>query len=305
MLKDVVAATFSKPEIVDMNLNAIDRGHGYVKDKQHSFNCEISGSVGNERIFLTGNDAVALGAVSAGLRFYAAYPMTPTSPILDWMINHGDETGLITVQAESELAAINMVVGASYAGVRAMTGTSGGGFSLMTEGLGFAAMSECPIVVNVGQRPGPSTGLATHSSQGDLLFAIHASQGEFPRVVVAPGDLEECFELTKQAFNLAEKFQIPVIILTDKYLAESERDVEPFTEGVVPINRGKLLAEGEWSDEYKRYSLTDDGVSPRLLPGTMGAVINATSDEHKDTGYSSSDPKAVVDMVNKRFRKTP
>jgi 2-oxoglutarate ferredoxin oxidoreductase subunit alpha len=166
-------------------------------------------------------------------------------------------------------------------------------------------MSECPIVVNLGQRPGPSTGLATHSGQGDLLFAIHASQGEFPRIVIAPGDQEECFESTKQAFNLAEKFQIPAIILTDKYLAESERDVEPFDEGIVPIDRGKTVVVEEWSGEYRRYSLTEDGVSPRLLPGTIGAVINATSNEHKDTGYSSSDPKTVVDMVNKRFKKTP
>jgi len=304
MLRDAVVATFSKPEVVDMNVRAVNRGYGYVKDKQQSFNCEINGLVENRRIFLTGNDAVALGAVSAGVKFYAAYPMTPTSPILDWMINHSYEAGLVAVQAESELAAINMVVGASYAGVRAMTGTSGGGFSLMTEGLGFAAMSECPIVVNVGQRPGPSTGLATHSGQGDLLFAIHASQGEFPRVVSAPGDLEECFELTKQAFNLAEKFQIPAIILTDKFLAESERDVEPFDEGIVPIDRGKTVVDGEWSGEYRRYSLTEDGVSPRLLPGTKGAIVNATSNEHMDTSYSSSDPKVVVDMVNKRFRKT-
>ena len=304
-LRDVIAATFSKPEVVDMNLKAVNRGHEYARERQRGFNCEISPFGKNERILLTGNDAVALGAVSAGVKFYAAYPMTPTSPILDWMINHSYEAGLVAVQAESELAAINMVVGASYAGVRAMTGTSGGGFSLMTEGLGFAAMSECPIVVNVGQRPGPSTGLATHSGQGDLLFAIHASQGEFPRVVSAPGDLEECFELTKQAFNLAEKFQIPAIILTDKYLAESERDVEPFDDGIVPIDRGKTVVDGEWSGEYRRYSFTEDGVSPRLIPGTKGAVINATSDEHKDTGYSSSDPKSVVDMMDKRFRKTP
>jgi 2-oxoglutarate ferredoxin oxidoreductase subunit alpha len=175
----------------------------------------------------------------------------------------------------------------------------------MTEGLGFAAMSENPIVINIGQRPGPSTGLATHSSQADLLFAIHASQGEFPRIVLAPGDIEECFTLTKQAFNLSDKYQIPAIILTDKYLAESERDVEQFDETTIPIDRGKMYNAQEWSGEYKRYLITDDGVSPRLIPGTSGALIISTSNEHKETGFSTSAPHEVTAMVNKRLKKMP
>ncbi|MFA5868318.1 MAG: 2-oxoacid:acceptor oxidoreductase subunit alpha [Candidatus Bathyarchaeia archaeon] len=307
VLKEVVAATFSKKEVADMNRAAIDRGHAFAREKYYGFNCELNGSgVRGERILPTGNDAVALGAVSAGCGFYAAYPMTPASAILDYMAAHDQETGMVVIQAESEIAAMNMVVGAGYGGVRAMTATSGGGFCLMTEALGLAAMSETPVVVNIGQRPGPSTGLATHSAQGDLLFAIHASQGEFPRVVLAPGDADECFQLTKRAFNLAERFQIPALILTDKYLAESERDTPPFDEGLVPIDRGKLHAEPEWAGgEYKRYELTGDGVSPRAIPGARGAFVVATSNEHRETGYSTSDPEAVVAMVDKRFRKLP
>ena len=304
-LDEVITSTFSKPEIRDMNLKAIDRGYQCVKNESNNFNCIINTPNKSNRIIVTGNEALSLGAVSAGLRFFAAYPMTPASPILDWMAANGPKSGVIAIQAESEIAVINMVVGASYAGVRAMTATSGGGFSLMTEGLGFAAMSENPIVINIGQRPGPSTGLATHSSQGDLLFAIHASQGEFPRIVLAPGDIEECFTLTKQAFNLSDKYQIPAIILTDKYLAESERDVEQFDETLIPIDRGKMYNAQEWSGEYKRYLITDDGVSPRLIPGTSGALINSTSNEHKDTGFSTSAPREVTAMVNKRLKKMP
>jgi len=306
VLMDVVAATFAKREVAEMNRVAIDRGNTYVKEHYAGFDCRIEGDVSESKnIYLSGNEAIALGAVSAGCRFYAAYPMTPASAILDYMMGHDEETGMVVIQSESELAAINMVAGASYAGLRAMTATSGGGFSLMTEGLGFAAMIETPVVVNIGQRPAPSTGLATHSSQGDLLFAIHASQGEFPRVVVAPGDVDECFYLTKQSFNLAEEFQVPVLVLTDKYLAESEKDTTPFEAERVPIERGKLAAADHWGDGYKRYELTDDGVSPRALPGTKGVIVSSNSNEHQDTGYSTDDSKAVTAMVDKRFRKQP
>jgi 2-oxoglutarate ferredoxin oxidoreductase subunit alpha len=304
-LTEVISSTFKKAEIREINVKAVQSGYKFAKENLSKFNCTIKSPSEINRLLLTGNDALALGAVSAGLKFFSAYPMTPASPILDWMINKGSRAGVVAVQAESELAVINMVVGASYAGVRAMTATSGGGFSLMSEALGFAAMSENPIVINIGQRPGPSTGLATHSAQADLLFAIHAGQGEFPRIVIAPSDIEECFQLTKQAFNLAEKYQIPAIILTDKYLAESERDVESFHEELIPVDRGKLIPIEERSVPYKRYELTDDGVSPRLIPGTLGAVVNSTSNEHKETGYSTSIPNAVTDMVEKRFRKTP
>ncbi|MCW3979505.1 MAG: thiamine pyrophosphate-binding protein, partial [Candidatus Bathyarchaeota archaeon] len=214
------------------------------------------------------------------------------------------EAEIVVIQTESEISAMNMAVGASFAGLRAMTATSGGGFSLMTEALGLAAMTENPVVVMVGQRPGPSTGMATYTAQGDLLFAIHASQGEFPRVVVAPGDVDECFHLTMEAFNLADRYQTPAIILTDKHLLESHKSTEPF-EATVGVDRGDLLAVEEWTgeEEYERYKLTESGVSPRILLGTWGATALSNSNEHVEYGYTTIDPEEVVAMKDKRLRK--
>jgi len=208
------------------------------------------------------------------------------------------------VQTESEISALNMVVGASYAGVRAMTATSGGGFCLMTEALSLAAMTESPLVLMLGQRPGPSTGLATYTSQGDLLFAVHAAHGEFPRVVVAPGDVEECLHLTVEAFNLAERYQIQSIIITDKQVIESHKSTPAF-EPMGGIDRGELEIVNEWGGEegYKRYRITESGVSPRILPGTVGATVFANSNEHSEYGFTSSDPLETVMMVDKRMMK--
>jgi 2-oxoglutarate ferredoxin oxidoreductase subunit alpha len=306
ILKDVIAGTFrGRQELIETNRKAVDLGYDYCKEHYEGFGCRLVDGEGTpSRIMPTGNEALALGAVRAGCRFYAAYPMTPASPILDYMAAHDAETGMVVIQTESEIAAINMVVGAGYAGLRAMTATSGGGFSLMVEGLGLAGMTETPVVINIGQRPGPSTGLATNTAQGDLLFAVHASQGEFPRIVVAPGDVEECFYLTVEAFNLAERFQVPVIILTDKYLAESHRSVEPFDAGRVPIDRGKLTLVERWEgEEYGRYRITEDCVSPRLLPGTLNVVVQGNSNEHDELGYSTSSPGPVVAMMDKRLGK--
>jgi len=195
----------------------------------------------------------------------------------------------------------NMITGASYVGVRAMTATSGGGFCLMSEGLGLAAMTENPIVVVLAQRPGPSTGLATYTSQGDLRFAIHSSQGEFPRFVVAPGDIDDCYEVTAQAFNLAEKFQIPAIIIVDKYLTESSSSIEEFKP--VKIDRGKVLDNAD--SNYQRYADAANGISPRAFPGTKNVVVKSNSTEHDPTGYSTDDPEIVNKIVNKRFNKIP
>lgn len=308
ILKGMIYDAFAGRErIIEMNNRVIDLGYEYAMQRYHeTFPCRLEPSSENPgRIMPTGNDAVALGAIHAGCRFYAAYPMTPASPILHYLAAKDAEADMVVIQTESEIAAINMVVGAGYAGVRAMTATSGGGFCLMTEALGLAAMIETPIVLMVGQRPGPSTGLATYTSQGDLLFAIHASQGEFPSVIVAPGDVEECFQLTAEAFNLAERFQVPSIILTDKYLVESHKSVDPFDTNEVDIDRGELHVVGGWTgtEEYKRYKFTDSGVSPRILPGTKGAMVMANSNEHTEYGYTTSEPDETAAMVDKRFRK--
>ena len=308
IMKEVISDTFAgRGNIAEMNRKAVDTGFEYAKENYgDGFSCRLEPS--DERpgwIMPTGNDAVAMGAIRAGCRFYAAYPMTPASPILHYLAAHDVETGMIVIQTENEIAALNMVVGASYAGLRAMTATSGGGFCLMTEALGLAAMTETPIILMIGQRPGPSTGMATYSAQGDLLFAVHASQGEFPRVVVAPGDVDECFYRTMEAFNLAEKYQIPAIILTDKYLIESHKSTEPFDTGRIGIDRGDLLVVDEWTEaeEYLRYKITGSGVSPRILPGTKGAMVLANSNEHTEHGYTTSDADEAVAMSDKRFRK--
>ncbi len=305
ILKEVIAETFAEREkVAEMNRKAVDRGYEFAKDGYgDGFPCRLEAGEGRGEIMLTGDDAVALGAIQAGCKYYAAYPMTPASPLLHYMAAHDVEVDMTVIQTESEIAAICMAVGAGYSGLRAMTATSGGGFCLMSEGLGMAAMTETPVVLMVGQRPGPSTGLATYSSQGDLLFTIHASQGEFQRVVVAPGDVDECFYETMRAFNLAERFQVPVIILTDKYLVESHKSTAPFDGGRVPIDRGELLYEWTGEGDYERYKITDNGVSPRLVLGAEGATILANSNEHLEYGYTTSDPEPTKAMVDKRFRK--
>ena len=231
--------------------------------------------------------------------------MTPASPLLHYLAARQRDKDILVVQSESELAAINMVDGACFTGVRAMTGTSGGGFCLMTEGLGLAGMSESHAVLMLAQRPGPSTGVPTYTSQGDLRFAIHASQGEFPRLVIAPGDVDECFYNTIESFNLAEKYQILAILITDKHLGESHKSTRLFDTSKVSINRGPLFVGDEYKEEaeYKRYKITEDGVSPRVLPSTKGAIVKYSSYEHDEFGVTTEDAELITLMNDKRFRK--
>jgi 2-oxoglutarate ferredoxin oxidoreductase subunit alpha len=231
--------------------------------------------------------------------------MTPASPILHYLISKEQETGMVVLQAESELAAITMAVGASFTGLRSMTATSGGGFCLMTEGFGLAGATENPVVVVLGQRPGPSTGMATYTAQADLLFAIHSSQGEFPRIVVAPGDIDDAFVRTVEIFNLVEKYQIPAIVMGDKYLLESHKSTIPFDFKGINIERGELIETEEWNgEEYRRYKITENGVSPRIILGTKGATMLANGNEHDEFGYTTIDPIKVVAMADKRYRKS-
>jgi len=305
-LKEAIADAFTgREKIISDNQKAAEMGYKYVTENYgESFPCCVEPSnASQDRILLTGNDAVALGAIQAGCKFFSAYPMTPASPVLHYLINHDEEVGMVVIQPESEISAINMTIGAAYTGVRAMTATSGGGFCLMTESLGLAAMTETPIVLMVGQRPGPSTGMATYSAQGDLLFTVYASHGEFPRVVVAPGDVDECFYLTIDAFNLAEKYQIPSIIITDKYLIESHKSTEPFMK--THINRGDLYTGEIWTDgEYLRHENTESGISPRIKPGTLGAFTLANSNEHDEYGFTTIDPVIIEATTQKIWRKS-
>lgn len=304
----VISDSFGgKEEVANLNMEAARQGYNYTQEHyKDKFYIRLgkTGTNPEDKMLLTGIEATGLGAIRAGCKFYAGYPMTPTTPLLQFMASMQKDYNMLVIQTESEIAAITMVAGASFAGARAMTATAGGGFCLMSEGLGMTAMTETPVVIVLGQRPGPSTGLPTYSSQGDLRFAMHAGQGEFPRVVVAPGDREQCFLNIQEAFNLAEKFQVPVIMIADKYLLESHESVPFFDQTKVPIDRGQLIM-GEYAgkEEYPRYKLTENGISPRAVPLTRGAIVRANSDEHNELGYTTEEPELTIKMNDKRFKK--
>ncbi len=249
---------------------------------------------------LSANEAIPLAAAYAGCRFMAAYPMSPSTDIIT-NLARDEALGVFTEQAEDEISAVNMAVGASYAGARAMTATSGGGFCLMVEALSLAGMTETPLVVVLAQRPGPSTGLPTRTAQGDLLFAIHAGHGDFPKAVLAPSDPQDAFEKTVRAFQLADHFQIPVILMTDQFLADSRFSIESFR---LPAQDPASFAEPASIDEYRRYRLTPDGISPRLYPGQSDHLVVLDSDEHDEDGHITEDLVTVRPaMVEKRLAK--
>jgi 2-oxoglutarate ferredoxin oxidoreductase subunit alpha len=260
------------------------------------------------RLLMNGNQAFALGALAGGCRFIAAYPMTPATSIMEWLASVPPEYGVVIKHTEDEIAAVCMAIGASFAGARAMTATSGGGFSLMAEALGLAGMTEVPLVIVDAQRGGPSTGLPTRTEQSDLLFTVHASQGEFPRIVTAPSTVEECFETGWRSFNLADRYQCPVIVLTDTFLASSLRTVDP--EAIdfagVQIDRGATL-DHEDLDQlqggYQRFQFTGTGISPRAIPGHPRAIYPVSSDEHDESGHITEDNENRVRMMKKRMHK--
>jgi len=298
-------------KIIEMNLKAARAGYDHVREHHpDSTLFNLNGvTCGMPHMVMTGNEAIALGALRAGMTFYSGYPMTPASPLLHWLVTLEEEYGIVAKQTEDEISAIMMAIGASAAGARAMTGTSGGGFCLMTEALGLAGEAEVPLVVMLGQRPGPATGLATRTEQGDLLFAIHASQGEFPRAVLTPGDIRECFHLTHLAFNLADRYQIPVIVMGDRILNEGVHCATSLElERLPPVDRGMLL-EGEAVKEYldeagfMRYAVTNDGVSPRVRFGEPGAVQTFSGNEHNEFGDTYEGRRNRRAMMDKRMRK--
>ncbi len=303
ILSGVIADVFGKKgeEIVSENTRAAKAGYEYVKNKLgDDFPYKLKEGKASQRLVLTGNEAIGLGAIRAGLGFAALYPMTPINGLLHFLAAHQKEGNFIYYQPEDEIAGINSAIGASYGGLRSLVATSGGGFSLMVEALGMAAMTETPLVVVMGTRPGPSSGLPTWTGQGDLKFMLAASQGDFMRVVLAPGDPQEAYELTQKAFNLADKYQTPVIILVDKILCESigTMDELKIKNDELKIDRGKL-----WNGdgEYKRYKITEDGISPRTLPGQEYFITN--SYEHNEAGFSTEDAQEIKSMVEKRARK--
>jgi 2-oxoglutarate ferredoxin oxidoreductase subunit alpha len=291
-----------KPEVVEANILAAKAGSAAVEEQGGSLRYGLT-FTGDPRPLMTGNNAICLGALAAGCKFLAQYPMTPASSIMHWMAAHAPAHGVVVKQVEDELAAVNMAIGAGFAGARSMTATSGGGFSLMVEGLGQGGMTETPVVVVLAQRSGPSTGLPTKTEQGDLNLVLGAGQGDWPRAVLAPRNPEECFTLTAQAFNLAEIYQTPVIVMSDLYLSEGFRTVEPFDFNV-PIVRGMMAADGGEVTDFKRYRHTESGVSPRAFPGMRGYQHIAATDEHMENSELISDVLAgVPEFVEERKRQ--
>lgn len=297
--------------IVTQNKEAARAGYEFVKKNfRNKFTYTLKPVTRQKRqIFLTGNEAIGLGAVAADMNFFAAYPMTPINGLLHYMASIQEKAGFVYKQPEDEIAAINMALGASFAGARSMVATSGGGFALMVEGTSLAGMTENPVVIIYGMRPGPATGLPTWTGQSDLKFVLNAGHGEFPRLVVAPGDVEEAFALTMVAFNLADHYQTPVFLLTDKFLSESRSSIDPEVLQTylknTPIDRGKILSENEQAkkDQWDRYELTEDGISPRPVAGRAKGIFRVNSDEHNPDGYSTEDAEMAKKMVEKRMKK--
>jgi len=258
---------------------------------------------GLDKMLMTGNRGLALGAMAANLKWISSYPMSPSTALFQDVIAYSREFTIGTIQTEDELASINMALGAAYSGARSMVTTSGGGFSLMAEALGLGAMAEIPIVIYNAQRAGPSTGLPTRTEQSDLLFMAFASQGEFPRIMLAPKNPIESFDVAKRAFDLADRFQVPVMILGDQHLADSTWSTYPIDVTKTKIDRGPLA--GKTKGDYQRYKLTDDGVSPRAFPGDPGKVVVSSGNVHFEDGHITEDPQIRNAMVEKFMKKIP
>ncbi len=305
ILFEIIKNTFKKKgeDIVKANINTAMAGHNYAI--KECIQCSFSAiPISNPKMLISGVDAIGLGAISSGCKFYSAYPMTPSTGIMNYLAGKGKDYGIVVEQAEDEIAAINMALGASFAGVRAMTGTAGGGFALMVEGLSLAGMTETPIVIALGQRPAPATGLPTRTEQADLLFAIHTAHGEFPRVIFAPGTPEQAFYLTNKAFDMAEKYQIPAIVIFDQYLADSEWTFEEFDLSKIKFNDYRIRGETFKSlKEYKRHAFTETGISPLGVPGDSKYLVVTDSDEHNEEGHIIEDAETRIKMVQKRLLK--
>lgn len=284
------------------NIRAVKRGYEIgvklIESKTISITIGKDPDVADE-IIINGGEAVGMGAIAGGCNFISSYPMTPSTAVLTFLAQQSKEFGIIAEQAEDEIAAINMAIGAWYAGARGMVTTSGGGFALMTEGLSLAGAIESPLVIHLAQRPGPATGMPTRTEQGDLDLALYAGHGEFPRVIFAPGTIEEAFAITARAFNLTDKYQVPVFILTDQYLIDSYYNISKIDVSNLTIEQHVVLTD----EGYKRYALTESGVSPRGIPGNGKGLVIVDSDEHDEEGHLTENHNIRARMVDKRLRK--
>ena len=296
-----------KPKLLAIDLKCLQAGYDLQQEHEaESFLIEAPREKAPEDwIMIDGNHALALGAIQCGVRAYYAYPMSPSSSILTHMANHAKFSGAVVKQAEDEITAVQMAIGSMHMGTRALTATSGGGFDLMTETVSLAGIIETPLVIVIAQRPGPGTGLPTWTSQGDLNLAMYAGHGEYTRLVLAVSDSSSAYELIQHAMNYAEEFQIPVIVLTEKVIAESKWMVPAFEHGAIPIKRGLVTDEARLKElvPEDRYRITENGISERWIPGAAPAHYYANSDEHKESGVLTEDGDEAEAMISKRLRK--
>ncbi|MDS3950775.1 2-oxoacid:acceptor oxidoreductase subunit alpha [Staphylococcus epidermidis] len=304
---------FSKKgnKVVDMNIQALNMGYDLMKQQVANVNGDftLENGSGHPHLYMIGNDAIGLGAIAAGSRFMSAYPITPASEIMEYMIANLPKVDGTVVQTEDEIAAATMAIGANYAGVRGFTASAGPGLSLMMESIGLSGMTETPLVIINTQRGGPSTGLPTKQEQSDLMQMIYGTHGDIPKIVVAPTDAEDAFYLTMEAFNLAEEYQCPVILLSDLQLSLGKQTVKTLDYNKIDIRRGEIIQSDIERDEddkayFKRYALTTSGVSPRPIPGVKGGIHHVTGVEHNEEGKPSEAPINRQNQMEKRMRKT-
>ncbi|MBG9589126.1 2-oxoacid:acceptor oxidoreductase subunit alpha [Cytobacillus firmus] len=311
VFEEVVQEIFGRKgqQVVDKNMEAIQAGFDFMKEKlgDDVELMELEKADGLKRLFMIGNDAIALGALAGGCRFMAAYPITPASEIMEYLIKKLPALGGSVIQTEDEIAAVTMAIGANYAGVRSLTASAGPGLSLKMEAIGLSGITETPLVIVDTQRGGPSTGLPTKQEQSDLMAMIYGTHGEIPKIVLAPSTVQEAFYDTAEAFNLAEEYQCPVIILSDLQLSLGKQTVEPLDFSKVEIRRGKLVTEElpeiENKGYFKRFEVTEDGVSPRVIPGMKNGIHHVTGVEHDETGKPSESAANRNAQMDKRFRK--
>ena len=296
----VIADQFKKKgdAVVKQNTDIAKAGYDVIQNEKRFILSPAQKK--EDKLLVNASEAIGIGAARADLKFAAIYPMTPINALIGFLTDHAKSLNIIYKQPEDEIAGINMAIGASLAGARSMVATSGGGFALMVEALSWAGMIEAPLVIDLGMRPGPSTGMPTWSEQGELQFVIHAGHGEFPRIVLAPADAADAYTLTVEAFNLADRYQVPVFLLTDKYINESQWCVpKSLVSGDVVIDRGKMLTDGK-----PRYNLSvSDGISPRSFIGQKGGFYYANSYEHDEVGHMTEKPELRVAMAGKRMKK--
>lgn len=312
VFESLISDLFSRKgeSVVNLNIQALNEGYRLMKEEMDSLESEhtLEKNDSDGHLFMIGNDAIGLGAVAAGVRFMAAYPITPASEIMEYMIDRLPELGGAVIQTEDEIAACTMAIGSNYAGVRSFTSSAGPGLSLMMESIGLSGMTETPLVIVNTQRGGPSTGLPTKQEQSDLMQMIYGTHGDIPKIVLAPTSASDAFYLTIEAFNLAEEYQCPVILLSDLQLSLGKQTVESLDYDKIEIRRGALIEEDMETPEdkayFKRYALTDSGISPRVLPGTKGGIHHVTGVEHNEEGKPSEGAENRQLQMDKRMRKT-